>query len=310
MVLREHRAHFTQDGRQPDPAGILPDPVPTQRIIPKGNLKLTWQATSRNKLSAIMNYELPFEHNRVAGLGMAPEAQEDRKTQRIFGGLIWESVLRDDLIFRSQPGPTTSPSTSSRPRAERPETCNDIPAVQQTFPRDPALAPTATHRRPICSACSSSTCWTIRASEVLGEHNLQIKNAYSPRRTSAKRPARGTSGPNRTGPSRSPDHLLLERPAWKTRASAGPSARTTPPRTSSPWRTPGGRPGTSRSAPRSRTSGPRAATHRRRGDQRQTWAPGLSAVWDATHDGLTAVRGSFELRGPGRRVSPATRSAG
>jgi hypothetical protein len=59
--------HFTQDGRQPDPEGFFPDPVPTQRIIPKGNLKLTWQATARNKLSAIMNYELPYEHNRVAG---------------------------------------------------------------------------------------------------------------------------------------------------------------------------------------------------------------------------------------------------
>ncbi len=61
--------HITQDGRQRDIEGIFADPLPAQRIIQKGSIKLTWQATSRNKLSAITNYELPNEINRLGGVG-------------------------------------------------------------------------------------------------------------------------------------------------------------------------------------------------------------------------------------------------
>ena len=61
--------HLTQDGRQRDIEGIFADPLPAQRIIQKGSFKLTWQASSRNKLSAITNYELPYEINRIARHG-------------------------------------------------------------------------------------------------------------------------------------------------------------------------------------------------------------------------------------------------
>ena len=40
--------HLTQDGRQRDTTGVSPDPVPRQRFIQKGSIKLTWQVSGRN----------------------------------------------------------------------------------------------------------------------------------------------------------------------------------------------------------------------------------------------------------------------
>jgi hypothetical protein len=290
--------HFTQDGRQPDPAGQLPDPVPTQRIIPKGNLKLTWQATSRNKLSAIMNYELPYEHNRVAGLGVDATAQEDRKTQRIFLGAIWESVLRDDLIFRSQAGAIHIPEHIYPALCRTdPDTCNDIPAEQQTVApiRRWGNSNNATARTDLYSLQFINQLEYFMPIRVLGEHSFQIKSRFF-----AEKDVRKTSRPG---------NMLTE---WQGQA---PFARTTyysnDPRLEDPrfgWFI--GTHNASKSiATLSDTWRPTryltltpSVSHvwakggNSNGEEvmnTETWAPGLAAVWDATHDGRTAVRGSL-----------------
>jgi hypothetical protein len=128
--------HLTQDGRQRDTTGVSPDPVPRQRFIQKGSIKLTWQVTGRNTLSAITNYELiPREINRIDGLSIDQDAQEVRSTQRIFLGVIWNSVLKDNLLLKSQVGGTYIPEHIYPQRClSHAVDCEHIPSYTQTVP--------------------------------------------------------------------------------------------------------------------------------------------------------------------------------
>ena len=70
------------------------------------------------------------------GLGIAADAQRNRHGFRGFTGLIWESLLSDSVVFRSQVGFIMVPQHMFPTLCTRsPETCNDIPSVVQTFPR-------------------------------------------------------------------------------------------------------------------------------------------------------------------------------
>ncbi|HEY0707494.1 MAG TPA: carboxypeptidase regulatory-like domain-containing protein, partial [Polyangia bacterium] len=172
--------HFTQDGRQRDIEGVLPDPLPVQRIIQKGSIKLTWQASGRNKVSLINNYELPFERNRVANLGTAPEAQEDRTTRRIFLGAIWESVLTDDIILKTQAGATWIPEHifPSRCRNEK-DTCDFIPSVIQTYPRSQRFDNNNNHSFSDVRGLQFVNQIEWFAGKLfLGEHNFQLKDRF------------------------------------------------------------------------------------------------------------------------------------
>jgi hypothetical protein len=173
--------HLTQDGRQRDAQGILPDPVPDQRYIQKGSVKLTWQATSRNNLSAILNYELiPREINRVAGLGVAPEAQETRATQRIFVGVIWNSVLRDNLLLKSQVGGTYIPEHIFPQMCfSQPIDCDNIPSTIQTIPNSQKWGNNNNHTRTDVYGLQfvNQLDW-FPEHPVLGEHNFQLKDRF------------------------------------------------------------------------------------------------------------------------------------
>ena len=289
--------HFTQDGRQPDPEGMFPDPVPAQRIIPKGNLKLTWQASSRNKLSAIMNYELPYEHNRVAGVGIAPEAQEDRKTQRIFLGAIWESVLRDDLIFRSQAGAIHIPEHIYPALCRNePETCNDIVSVQQTFPRAQRLANSNNNSRTdLYSLQFINQLEYFMPKKLLGEHSFQLKTRFFTEKDVRKQSRPGDRMIELNGQvplaettyySNDP-RLEAPRYGWFIGTHNATKNIVTLADTWRPTRHLTMTPSLSHVYAKGGNSV---------GDEvinTQAWAPGLAVIWDATHDGRTALRSSL-----------------
>jgi hypothetical protein len=289
--------HFTQDGRQRDIEGFFPDPVPAQRIIQKGSTKITWQATTRNKLSAIVNYELPFEKNRVNGVGVDPEAQEDRRTQRIFVGAIWESVLTDNLILRSQLGGIYLPEHIYPALCRsQPDTCDTIPSVTQTFPRAQKLANNNNHSRTdVYSFQFINQLEWFLSSKLLGEHNVSAKNRYYVEEEVRKQSRPGDmmfelngnipqaqttyySNDPRYEPARygwfiGTDNLqkniLTLTDTWRPTRHF-----TVTPALSHVW----------------------AKAGNSNGDDvinASTLAPGLSAIWDATHDGRTALRASL-----------------
>jgi hypothetical protein len=288
--------HLTQDGKEADIEGIFADPLPTQRIIQKGSIKLTWQATSRNKLSLITNYELPFERNRVGGVGVEPEAQQDRHTRRIFLGAIWESVLRDDLIFRSQAGGTHIPEhifpSLCRDEANR---CDDVPAVIQTFPRRQLLQNADNHTRTDVYGLQfiNQLEW-LPESKFFGEHALSIKDRFYTEQEvrKASKPGDRTYELNGGTPlalttfySNDPRY---EEPRFGWFIGSDTLTKNTL-TLSDTWRP------TRHLTLTPSLSHVLARADNSSGDQvidTNTWAPGMAVVWDATHDGRTAVRGS------------------
>jgi hypothetical protein len=290
--------HLTQDGRQRDAEGIFPDPVPQQRFIQKGTVKLTWQMSSRNKLSTVTNFELiPREINRVAGLGVAPEAQEIRSTQRIFQGLIWESLLSDSVILRSQVAAKYIPEHIYPSLCESvPVDCDNIPSVVQTFPRSQKYGNDNNHTRTDVYNLQlvNQLDWFLDR-KVLGEHNFHLKDLFDTEQEVRKQSHPGDRQYELNGP----DPLALTtyyandpryedaRYGWfigtdtvsRNSLSLSDSWRPTrhliiTPAIANIWAT--------------------AADSR--GNQlvnAMSWAPSVAAVWDATHDGRTALRGSF-----------------
>ena len=95
--------HYLGRGREADIEGILPTPRPHIKGINKGTLKLTWQMTPRNKLTFLNNVDSAWNVNLKSELGVEQEAQQNRKAGLSgLWGLIWESLLTDELVFRSQ----------------------------------------------------------------------------------------------------------------------------------------------------------------------------------------------------------------
>ena len=128
-------------------------------------------------------------------MGIEPEAQEDRRTQRIFLGLIWESVLRDDLIFRSQLGGTYIPEhiyPSALPRPS-PSGATRSPRSSRRFPGSSGWRTTTTTRRTDVYGLQfiNQLEWLV-GRKLLGEHNLQIKNRFYTEQEVRKHRARAT----------------------------------------------------------------------------------------------------------------------
>jgi hypothetical protein len=288
--------HLTQDGKQRDVEGIFPDPLPTQRYIQKGSIKLTWQASSRNKLSLITNYELIWERDRVGGVGIDAQGQEDRNTQRIFLGTIWESVLTDNLIMRNQLGATFLPEHIFPARCrDQKDTCDQIPSVQQTFPRAQRLDNATNHTRTDLYGLQLVTAFEyFLSSPSLGEHNFQLKNRFYTEQEIKRASHTGDRLYELNGqvplalttfysndPRREP-----ERYGWFIGSDTVTRDVVTLTDTWRPTRHLTVTPALSYAWGKGGTTG---------GDtviDAATWAPGLSAVWDATHDGRTALRAS------------------
>jgi hypothetical protein len=287
--------HFTQEGRPPDIEGIFRDPLPGQRIIQKGTTKLTWQASSRNKLSAIVNYEFPFEHDRVDGVGIEPEAQEDRKTQRIFLGVIWESVLRDDLILRSQAAGTYLPEHIYPALCRNQPDCDQIPATIQTFPRQQRLGNASSHTRTdVYGLHFVNAIEWLPSRKVFGEHSLQLKDRFYTEHEVRKASRTGDrlyelNGPNpfalTTFYANDPRYEEARYGWFIGTDTLSKNVLTL----ADTWR-----PNRHLTVTAS-LSHIFASASNSAGDEvigTNTWAPGLAVVWDATHDGRTAVRGS------------------
>jgi hypothetical protein len=291
--------HLTQDGRQRDVEGISPDPVPRQRFIQKGSVKLTWQVTGRNTLSAITNYELiPREINRVDGLGIDQDAQEVRSTQRIFLGVIWNSVLKDNLLLKSQVGGTYIPEHIYPQRClSQPIDCEHIPSTIQTIPRQLRTGNNNNHTRTDVYGLQfiNQLDWFPEGS-FFGEHNLSIKDRFYTEQEIRKQSR--------------PGNLLYE-----TRDGSTPVALTeyysNDPRyedahfgwyIGTDWLSKNVVTLADNWKPtRYLTVTPSlshiwATASDSRGNlilSNQTFAPGLAAIWDPTHDGRMAVRGSL-----------------
>jgi hypothetical protein len=307
-------AHLLGRGREADVEGIRPTPSPHVKNINKGTLKITWQVTNRNKLTFLNNFDSAFNKNLKSQLGVEPEAQQNRKAGLSgLWGLIWETLLTDNLVFRSQV------AYSRRPQYWYPSLCEGR-AIG-----DCALEPGRINRYPRqveslnvakgCSGtgeCSNGSAVPYRREDLdvwqafnrlqwfvdskgLGEHSLVLKHQFYSEKEVRKQAQPGDYYDEWNGDvpearttfySNNPRQAEPRYGWWvgtdviyRSNASFSDAWRPTRHFTLTP--------AISHIWTQGQNSGSDAVI------DNQTWAPSVAAAWDATHDGRTVIRGSY-----------------
>jgi hypothetical protein len=284
-----------QTARDPDVEGILPDPLPELRYWYKGTITLAWQMTSRSKLRSVTNFDEYWRVN-TEGLGWDRDAQGRTFQHKYFTGLIWETLLTDWMVFRSQAG-LIGITNDIRPIScfDSPDTCDHIPSIQQRFPRN--------YRYGNRNSRTADNAYSLQFinrlefflnSKALGEHHVQLKDNLITQQDNFRRSVPGDFNYelNGTVPDARIEFFSNDprvdpgRHGWFITATN--SLRNTL-SLSDTWRptrhltvTPG-------LAFTTATAGNSQMANVMTG---QGLSPSLAVAWDATHDGRTALRAS------------------
>jgi hypothetical protein len=308
-------SHLLGRGRERDIEGIVPQAPPHLKLINKGTLKVTWQMNARNKLTFLSNFDSAFNGNMKSDLGVQQEAQGNRRAGPSgLWGFIWETLLTDNLVFRSQA------AYSQRPQYWYPWGCEDgqlgqcdvTPGVINRYPRR------TESNGPAYGCDGTGECTNGRASphrredlyvwqafnkleyfldhKIFGEHNIQLKDQFYTEKEIRRQAQPGDYFDEYNGAdvpearttfySNDPRFEPARYGWWigtdvlfRNNASLSDAWRPTRHLTITPaisyvW----------------------SKGQNSRGDtvvDNTTWAPSVAAAWDATHDGRTVVRGSY-----------------
>ena len=288
--------HLDRETRGYDGTGMLAPRPAQSTLINKGTLKVTWQVTPRNRLSSLTNLNFPREYNRKDAIGVDADAQERRLAQRVFSGLIWESLLTDTQVLRSQAGITIYGEHVMPERCGRePIDCDHLPAVRQTFPFEQETVNSAVHERndTIDVQLINRFDWFLTSPRA-GEHFLSARSNFFTEHETDRSSTPGDAVTTYNGPlpvrqtryySNDP-RLEPERSGWFIQSLSWHRHVAT---LSDAWR------------PTRHFTLMLALSHvwggagnSRSGQamSAQAWAPSLAMAWDATHDGRTVLRAS------------------
>ncbi len=286
-------------GREKNLSGfdLLPDPPARSNVAVRGNFKLTWQVSPRNKLSSFTSGRSNTNRNQGNGARDEREAYRTTMNRDLFSGLIWESLLGDSLFLRSQAGVQQQWEEAGPERCRTdPIECDNIPQVRNLFPTELRLGNLDVHNQRVYRSLEviNQLEWFAH-SKIVGEHSLKAKSRVF---AELSEDAQTTPG----------DHYTVLRGAVPDRQRF---YYTNDPRREDArfgWRIRG----------TSALTTVHALTDSVRLTRHLTFAPGvaytttlannvgqasdlqggaltphLAVAWDATHDGRTAVRGSF-----------------
>jgi hypothetical protein len=281
--------------RERDVEGILPDPRPELRDWYKGTITLAWQITPRSKLRSVTNFDEYYRRN-TEGLGYSDDAQGRTYQEKYFTGLIWENLLTDWMVFRSQAGLIGINGEVKPVRCvDEPGTCDFINPIIQKFPRQLVMNNRNSHTRDDAYSLQFiNRLEFFLNNKVLGEHHVQIKDNLITQTDTFRRSMPGDHVIELNGPV--PDARVdyysndprLEPARYGWFITSTRSIRNTLSLTDT-WR-----------PSRHFTVNPGLAyTNATAGNQvtptvmkGTALSPSLSLAWDATHDGRTAVRTS------------------
>ncbi len=288
--------HLIRDARDKDPAGILPDPPLAQKQILKGTIKFTWQATPRNKITSVSNFDEVWEYNR-RGIGVTEDAQEDRRGRRWFSGLIWEALLTDKLVFRSQVGAITVPQHIYPRLCLTNPNCDFVVPVSNTYPRTVYYNNDNNNheRNDTVSLEFINRIEYFLATKSLGEHDLKLSDTFRVERATNRTARPGDSFLEYNGDiplqltSYYSNDPRYETPRYGWTIISSRSTKNTA-TAADVWR-----------ASRYLTFTPAISLVFGKGENQRgdvavntlAWAPSVTAAWDPTHDGRTVLRGSF-----------------
>jgi len=289
--------HIIRENNPRDPLLVLPSPTPFFNVIPKITTKIRYQLTPRNKLELLINGDAPYQENNRRIAGVSDAAQQDRLAQRYFLGLTFESLLTDNLLFRSQAGWTgffqdIYPSSC---RWGDPDTCETIPNIRQRLPTTLEYGNANKHdKQNLQSLQFINTLEYFLSTKNFGDHNFRLKDTLYFERDTQKTSQTGNTfyeyagtipvaqttfyanDPRLDAPQygftsgtvESFKHILTASDTWRIRRylTALPALSFIQASASNNYKT----------FPFSTT----------------TWAPAISAVWDVGHDGKTVLRAS------------------
>jgi hypothetical protein len=287
-------------GRDSDPTGVLPDVPPELRNWYKGTGKVTWQMTSRNKLSGVFTFD-DWWRFYANGLGTSKEAQYDSHSKKYFAGLIWESVLTDDIVFRSQAGVAWANTENYPDRCYTDPNCDYVAPTLQLAPNNitgkSLLLGNSTTRNqtPGLFYQAVNRLEFFSNSKATGEHQVQLKDnlqlTTETRITSMPgdtvNEVTGMTPTARTTYYSNDPRYEPARYGWyitststlKNALSLTDAWKPTRYLTISPG-------GAFTTAKGTNNAGDTILTG-------SVLTPSLSVAWDATHDGRTVLRGSF-----------------
>jgi hypothetical protein len=296
--------NLDRDTRSVDPSGVFPARPAAFKMINKGTVKLTWQVTPRNKLTSLTNLDFPMEWNRKGEFGVNPEAQERRQARRWFTGLVWDSLLSDSLMFRSQAGLTWfGEHIFPELCVTDPGNCNFVHQVRQTFPDDQWWNNGSTNARNDTYDVQfyNRVEWFV-PTPVLGEHVIALRSSFFTEQDIARASTPGDRIESYNGtlplqeqvffsndprPEDPRSGMEVYRYGWYIRnvvwyrhvASLTDSWRPTRFLTINPGI--------------SHIWGRAANSYGSQAIDATTFSPSLAVAWDATHDGRTVLRGSY-----------------
>jgi hypothetical protein len=288
-------------GREGDVEGIFPEPLPEQRRWFKGTAKVAWQITPRNKLQSVTNFDEWWQGNRTAGLGYDITSQARGRSRKYFTGLIWESLLTDSIVFRSQIGLSTLNNRFYPSRCDdEPDTCDHIAGITQREVqgqlRTAYLENSQLHQRD--DAYSFQFINRLEfffITKHLGEHNIQIKDNFMAQQDIFRRSVPGDRVFEVRGTVKEAETTFYSNDPTVESARYGWYITTTNSSKNSlsiqdSWR-----------LTRHLTITPGLAFTTAIGENSQrgtvikgnALTPSLTTAWDPTHDGRTVLRASF-----------------
>lgn len=166
-----------------DPNGVFPQNPNMLYGSLRGSVKLTWQTTARHKLISFTNFNARQETNQQRGYNpyYDPAAQKREDDRDIMQGIIWEALLADNLFLRSQVGVqqfwrVTGPQSCKWD----PEECYNTFAVEQY---DGRTRSTLQNYTDIDQRVRRSFQWIEKlewfpSTRSFGEHAITLKNDF------------------------------------------------------------------------------------------------------------------------------------
>jgi hypothetical protein len=282
-----------------DPLNLLPrNPDRIYGSI-RGSGKLTWQINARNKLVSFNNFNIRQNANQIRGYAPAveKEAQYTTTDNDWFTGLIWESLLSDSVFFKSQIGIQRFFDQVAPEQCRTNDDCDNIPSIVETVPREMWFQnPNAFHTQLKTDKLQFiNQLEFFPSSKRFGDHDVKIKNDFA---TQSDEAAQAFPGDRRITLSQGAPISQIEyfsndprvddeRRGWFIRTGTTWRNMTS---LSDSWK-----------PTRHLTITPGVAVIKVNSSNNEgqtvldatAATPHLAVAWDATHDGRTVVRGSF-----------------
>jgi hypothetical protein len=172
-------ARSERDESDPDPSGFFLTPPPKIYASVRGTGKFTWQISPRNKIQSLNNFNRRRDYNYDRSFATQREAQPRRDDLDFFTGLTWESLLTDDIFFKSQVGYTRYWADVQPNQCRSLTSCDHIIPLEQIYPQTIRFQNYDQHWQEKADSVEFvNTLEWFGRSKRFGDHNVKAVSRY------------------------------------------------------------------------------------------------------------------------------------